>query len=463
MGAAVIVRRAVLWLDDRLAIAPFLQHALRKAFPDHWSFMLGEIAAYCYLILVATGIFIGLAFDPSGTTKVYHGTYRPLEGQTVSAAYASTVSMSLAMTGGLLVRQMHHWAANVFLAAIVAHGSRIFFTGAFRKPREINWLIGVTLILLAMGAGFTGYSLPDDMLSGTGLRIAISVGLSIPFVGAWLTGLAVGGPWPQPQLTGRLFFLHVFLLQALIATAIGTHVAIIWRQKHTQFRGPGRTADNVVGSPLWPHYAFKSIALGLAVAAAVAMLGAFAEINPVWQYGGYKPAIVASPAQPDWYVGWLEGALRLWPPWSLHVFGHMIPAIFFPGVCLPMLYFGTVYAWPFIERALTRDRARHELLNHPFEVPWRTGAGVAALTFVAVLELAGSDDVFARFLHVPVEGLLLTYRILALALPVVAGALALSISRELGKRHQHPGERSGTTAIIVRNARGGYDAMEKPS
>lgn len=456
----MIVRRLVLWLDDRLAIAPFMRHALRKAFPDHWSFMLGEIAAYCYMVLLATGIFLGLAFDPSGTTKVYHGPYTPLDGQVVSSAYASALAISLEMRGGLLIRQMHHWAANVFVAAIAVHAMRVFFTGAFRKPRDVNWMVGVTILLLALAAGFSGYSLPDDMLSGTGLRIAVSLILSIPFVGSWLEAIIVGGQWPQPQFSGRLFFIHVFLLQGLIVGAITAHVSILWHQKHTQFRGPGRTAKNVVGSPLWPQYAFKSIALMLAVAAVIAALGAYFEINPIWQYGDYQPAIVASPAQPDWYVGWLDGALRLGPALAIHLWGHTIPAIFWPGLVLPLAYFGVMYAWPFIERRVTKDERRHELLDHPYEVPVRVGFGVAALSFLAVLELGGSDDVLARFARIPVESLVSTYRAAVFLAPLALGWLAYRLAREMKARRSEGEELPGTVTAVVRNEQGGYEAVE---
>jgi ubiquinol-cytochrome c reductase cytochrome b subunit len=455
----VIVRRLILWIDDRLGFAPFVRHALRKAFPDHWSFMLGEIALYCYLVLLATGIYLGLVFDPSGAKEVYHGAYQPLDGQVVSAAYASALRISLETESGLLIRQMHHWAALIFVAAITVHASRVFFTGAFRKPRELNWMIGTTLLLLALLAGFTGYSLPDDMLSGTGLRIAVSIALSIPFVGAPLASALIGGQWPQAAFTGRLFFIHVFLLQGLIVGAITAHLVILWRQKHTQFRSSGRTARNVVGSPLWPQYAFKSAALGLGVAALITTLGAFIEINPIWQYGPYEPWIVASPAQPDWYVGWLDGALRLGPNWEPLIFGHPIPPAFWPGVAMPAVYFAILYAWPLIERKLTRDAARHELLDQPYDVPWRTGVGVALLTYVAVLEFGGSDDIFARFLYVPVESLVTVYRVLLGLLPLAFGLTAYRLCREFRARKMQPETRSGAAAELVRNAAGGYDAI----
>ncbi|MDQ2872757.1 MAG: cytochrome b, partial [Candidatus Eremiobacteraeota bacterium] len=314
-----MIRKAVLALDNRLGTAGFLKHALRKAFPDHWSFMLGEINVYCFAVLVATGTYLALFFDPAATKVVYQGPYALLDGLSVSTAYASALRLSFEVNSGLLIRQIHHWAAIVFIAGIITHMGRVFFTGAFRKPREINWMIGVLLFILAMGAGFTGYSLPDDALSGAGLRIADSVLLAVPIAGTWLSFLLLGGAFPSEQVGSRLFVTHVYLLPAVIAGAIGLHLAILWRQKHTQFPGPGRTEGNVVGSPLFPNYTAKSLALAFGTIGMLALLGAFVQINPIWLYGPYKPWQVASPAQPDWYVGWLDGALRLGPPWSIHL------------------------------------------------------------------------------------------------------------------------------------------------
>lgn len=429
-----MIRRLVLALDDRLGTAHFMQKALRKAFPDHWSFMLGEIALYCFVVLLATGTYLGLFFDASSQPRVYDGSYAPLHGTVMSAAYASVLRLSLDTRTGLLLRQIHHWAALVFVAAIAVHMSRVFFTGAFRRPRELNWIVGLTLLILGLAAGFTGYSLPDDLLSGTGLRIAYSVLISVPFVGGYLAFLFFGGDFPTTQAIGRLFFTHILILPGLLATVMALHLGMIWRQKHTQFRGPGRTENNVVGSPLWPNYALKSVALLFAVAAVVAALGAFVQINPIWLYGPYDPANVSSPAQPDWYIGWLEGALRLGPSWDWQIFNHTIPAPFFAGVLLPAAFFSLLFVWPFLERRITRDGAPHQLLDHPSDVPWRTGVGAAALAFVIVLTFAGSDDVQAKLLGISVESLVVMYRIALVVLPIVAGLLTFELARELRAR-----------------------------
>jgi ubiquinol-cytochrome c reductase cytochrome b subunit len=455
----VIARRFVLWLDDRLGTADFVRHALRKAFPDHWSFMLGEINLYCFIVLLGTGTFLALFFDPSLDAVRYSGPYRLLDGAVVSQAYASTLRLSFEIRAGLLIRQVHHWAALVFVAGIVVHMGRVFFTGAFRKPREINWVVGIGLLLLAMGAGFTGYSLPGDLLSGIGLRIADSVMLSVPFVGAWASALLLDGQFPTQAMEPRLFVAHVYLLPAAIIAAITLHLTILWRQKHSQFAGPGRTERNVVGSPLFPNYAAKSLALLAMTVAVLFALGALVQINPIWLYGPYEPWLVVSPAQPDWYVGWLDGALRLGPPWAIHLFGHTIPSPFFPGVLLPGILFAIVLGWPWIERAFTRDDASHQLLNHPREMPLRTAFGVALVLFTLGLTLAGSGDVQARYAHVPITTLTIMYRWFCIVAPVLGAIVTYYVARDLRGRggvHQAPRSR------LRRNASGGFDEENVP-
>ncbi|HEY1429969.1 MAG TPA: cytochrome b, partial [Candidatus Tumulicola sp.] len=321
-------------------------------------------------------------------------------------------------------------------------------------PREINWFAGIALLGTAMLEGFTGYSLPDDLLSGIGLRIADAVALSVPFVGTWASFLLLGGAFPSPHMTGRLFTTHVFILPAVIAGLIGVHLAIVWRQKHTQFRGPGKREDNVVGSPLFPGYTVKSIALGLGTFAVLVLLGAFAQINPIWLYGPYEPSAAVSPAQPDWYVGWLDGALRMGPPWAIHIFGGMIPSPFFPAVLLPGAVFTVLLLWPYIDRFFTRDARSHNLLDRVRDVPVRTGVGVALLTFAFGLTLAGSDDVQARYLHMSVEQLTSAWRIFTIAGPFVAFAIAYVFAREL---RRSDGVHKAPRARLRRNASGGYD------
>jgi ubiquinol-cytochrome c reductase cytochrome b subunit len=454
----VIVRRAVEGLDERLHAASFARRSLRKVFPDHWAFMLGEIAMYTFLILVLTGTFLTFFYVASAEETIYRGPYAPLDGQHVSAAYDSVLRISFEVRAGLVMRQIHHWAALVFVGAIVLHAIRVFFTGAFRKPRDINWLIGISLLLLAMGAGFTGYSLPDDLLSGTGLRIVYSAVLSIPFIGPWMAYLFFGGEFPTHDMLSRLFVFHVFLLPALIAGTLSVHLALVWHQKHTQFKGPGRTEHNVVGSSLWPRYTLKSVGLLFAIGAVLAMLGGLFQINPVWFYGPFDPTVPTSPAQPDWYLGWLEGSLRLAPPFEPRLFSWRLPEPSIPGVVVPGAFFTILAAWPFLERRITRDTRLHNLLDRPRDNPMRSGVGAAGVTFIAVLTLAGSNDLLAYLFRVSVEGVNTVLRILLVGGPVAAGVLTYLVCRELREREFHPVRRPERVALR-RTAEGGFETV----
>lgn len=426
-----MIRRLLTALDRRLDASSFVKRTLDKVFPDHWSFMLGEVALYAFMVLVLTGVFLSFFFDASQANTVYQGSYAPLHGADVSQAYRSVLDISFDVRAGLVMRQAHHWAAVVFIAAIVVHLARVFFTGAFRRPRDINWIVGVTLLLLAIFNGFTGYSLPDDLLSGTGLRVAYSIAMSVPFVGLWIAYLVFGGEFPAEGIIPRLYSIHIMLVPIAIGVLLSVHLALVWHQKHTQFREEGRTEDNVVGSRLWPTYAVKSVGLFLLVAAIVMALGGLAQINPVWLYGPYDPAQVTSPAQPDWYLGWTEGALRLFPPWEISGPSHEIPAPFFPGVLLPGITFLLLYAWPFLEAWITGDHLSHNLLDRPRDRPVRTALGATTLCFYIVLLLAGSNDLIAKWLLVPVQDVTNTFRLLLFALPAITGLLTYLLLKAL--------------------------------
>jgi ubiquinol-cytochrome c reductase cytochrome b subunit len=454
----VIVRNAIEGLDERLHAASFAKRSLRKVFPDHWAFMLGEIAMYCFLILVLTGTFLTFFYVASAEQTTYTGPYAPLHGQQVSLAYDSVMRISFEVRAGLVMRQIHHWAAIVFVGAVMLHAIRVFFTGAFRKPRDINWLIGVSLLLLGTAAGFTGYSLPDDLLSGTGLRIAYSAVLSIPFLGPWIAYLIFGGEFPTHEMLSRLFVFHVFLVPALIAGALSGHLALVWHQKHTQFKGPGRTEDNVVGSSLWPRYALKSLGLFFVIAGVLSMLGGLFQINPVWFYGPFDPTVPASPAQPDWYVGWLEGALRLAPPVEPQIGRWRLPEPFIPGVVIPGIFFGVLALWPWIERRITGDHELHNLLDRPRDNPLRSAIGAAGITFMGLLTLAGSNDLLAYLFQVSVEGMNAVVRVLLVVAPVVSGVVTYLICRELRRSGFHPVRRPDRVALR-RTAEGGFSTV----
>jgi ubiquinol-cytochrome c reductase cytochrome b subunit len=458
-----VIARAVRWADERLGSSPLIKKTLRYAFPDHWSFLLGEIALYAFMFLVATGIYLTFFFDPSHSRTIYHGSYAPLQGLPVSKAYESTVNLSLDVPAGLLIRQAHHWAALLFLVAIVLHLVRIVFTGAFRKPRDVNYYIGVTLLGLGIFEGFAGYSLPDDLMSGMGLAIAYAVALSIPVIGVKFAFLVWGGVFPgSSSFIPRLYIVHVLIVPVVIATLIAIHLAVIVRQHHSQFRGPGRTERNVVGTPLWPGYALRSIGLLLAVGATLFLLGGLVQINPIWQWGPYEPGLSTSGAQPDWYVGWLIGALRLMPNWEPHVGGYtLIPNPFFGGALFPTVVFLLLYAWPSIERRVTGDRLRHDLLDRPRDNPWRSGVAAGFLTWVFVIFFAGSMDRLFFRAGFPYESQVWFFRIAALVLPFVAYRLVRRICEELKAREEHPLRGSGAVSVR-RTSDGGFEATRIP-
>jgi ubiquinol-cytochrome c reductase cytochrome b subunit len=460
----VIVKRLVRWFDERLGAARFVRTALNKVFPDHWSFMLGELALYCFVILILTGVYLTFFFTPGTKEVVYNGSYAPLKGVSMSQAYESVLRISFDVRAGLVMRQIHHWAALIFVGAIIAHLMRIFFTGAFRRPRELNWMIGVTLLLLAIANGFTGYSLPDDQLSGTGLRIAYSVVISVPVVGVWSAFLIFGGEFPGNEVLTRFFVIHILIVPVAIAVLLTAHLAILVRQKHTQYRGPARKERNVVGARLWPTFTAKTLGLFFFVFAACAALGGLAQINPVWIWGPFQPSAVSAGSQPDWYVGWLEGSLRLLPGLETRVFGHEIPNPFYSGVLLPSITFALLYAWPLLEARFTRDYQEHHLLDRPRDRPARTAIGVAALAFYIVLFIAGGNDVLATRFGVSVNLITDMLRVAVFVVPLVSGFFTYRLCKELAARNPIPEEPEPPPAaeLIIRTEDGGYVEVEEP-
>jgi ubiquinol-cytochrome c reductase cytochrome b subunit len=446
------------WIDNRLAISRGGRHMLNKIFPDHWSFMIGEIALYSLVVLLATGVFLTLYFVPSEHQVVYNGPVAALRGLHVSEAFESTVNLSFVVRGGLLMRQMHHWAANIFVGSIVVHMLRVFFTGGFRRPREVNWMVGITLMILAIFNGFLGYSLPDDLVSGTGIRIAFSILESVPLVGSYLATFLFGGAFPgNGIIIPRFYVLHVLILPLVILGLLGAHLGMLVRHKHTQFPGPGRREDNVVGTPMIPGFVAKTTGFLFLVAGITALLGAFVQINPIWLYGPYVPFHVSYAVQPDWYMGWLDGALRVMPSWEIHFPGHMIPNVFFPAVLLPGVTFNLLYAWPILEAKITGDTREHHLLDRPRDRPIRTAIGSATLAFYFVLFGASATDVLAHYLSISLNTVLLDFRILCFVIPAIVFPVAYKICKEMqadptgGKRKVHN--------TIIRSEHGGYEAI----
>jgi len=452
-----VIRRLAAYLDQRSGGASVTAKALRYVFPDHWTFLFGEIALYSFVVLVATGVYLALFFEPSTSQIVYHGSYVPLHGQEVSKAYASAVDLSFDVRAGLLIRQAHHWAALVFVAAIVVHLMRIFFTGAFRKPRDLNYYVGLTMLVLAVVEGYAGYSLLDDLLSGMGLAIGNAVALSVPFVGGQLGTLIWGGRFPGTDaFMSRLFIAHVLIFPVTIAALMALHLALITAPRHTQFRGRGRREGNVVGTPLWLGYALRSLGLFFVVAAVLFALGGLVQINPIWQWGPYEPYLGTNGAQPDWYLGWLIGALRLMPHFDLVVGGYtVVPNPFWGGILFPAAVFGFLYLWPAVERRWSGDRAQHNLLDRPRDNPRRTAIGAALFAWVATIFFAGSADRAFVQLGVPYEGQLWGYRVAVFAIPVCVYLVTRRVCERLRRGDAHPGRGSGA-ALVSRDPAGGF-------
>jgi ubiquinol-cytochrome c reductase cytochrome b subunit len=448
-------------MDDRLGIARGGRTFMDKIFPDHWSFLLGEIVLYSFIVLLVTGVFLSLYFVPSQGLTIYHGPYKPMDGRSVTQAFASTMDLSFSVRGGLLMRQMHHWACDIFIGAMVLHMARVFFTGAFRKPRELNWAVGLTLLILAISNGFLGYSLPDDLVSGTGIRIMYSIVLSIPLVGSYLAFWLFGGNFPGHIIIARFFVLHVLLIPLIMIGLVTVHMLLLVRQKHTQFKGPGRTEDNVVGAPLFPIFTAKTTGYLFLVSGVIALLGAFAQINPIWQFGPYDPYQISYAVQPDWYMGFLDGILRIFPSWETVVAGHTIPwEVLIPAVIFPGILFTLGFLWPTIERKITKDERMHQLLDRPRDRPIRTACGSAILALLVALFVASATDVIANYLHISLNVVLVAMRIIVVASPFVGFFFAYYICKEMQKV-EHGGKRK-VPNIVTRTETGEYIATPAP-
>jgi len=451
------------WLDDRFRGARGFRTLFRKIFPDHWSFLLGEIALYSFIILLLTGTFLTLWFQPSMTEITYHGSYLHLDGVKMSEAYASTLNISFDVRGGLLMRQIHHWAADLFVAAILVHMLRIFFTGAFRKPREINWLIGLTMFTLALIEGLFGYSLPDDLLSGAGLRITEGVLQSIPVVGTYLAFFLFGGPYPGHDIIPRFYILHVLVIPGLILALVSVHLFLMFHQKHTQMPGKGRTDQNVVGAPLYPYFLAKTGAFFFFTFAALAITSTFAQINPIWLYGPYNPVGISAGSQPDFYVGFLEGSLRMMPAWQTVIFGHTIAwNVFIPGLVPLGIIMTGAALWPFLEPWITGDHREHHVCDRPRNAPTRTAIGMTAVAFYGVLWLEGANDVIADHFDIPLYTTTVIARYAVFVVPIAAYIITKRICLGLQRKDLHLLEHGVETGIIRQLPSGEFIEETRP-
>lgn len=449
-------------IDSRYHPSAALRRQLNKVFPTHWSFLLGEIAMYSFIVLLLTGVWLTLFFDPSMAEVTYNGVYQPLRGIQMSRAYETALNISFEIRGGLFVRQVHHWAALLFAASIMVHMARIFFTGAFRRPREANWVVGTLLLILAMFEGFFGYSLPDDLLSGTGIRAALSgITLGLPVIGTWLHWALFGGDFPGDIIIPRLYAIHILLFPGIMLGLIGVHMALVWFQKHTQFPGPGRTETNVVGVRVMPVFAVKSGAFFAMIVGILGLMGGLLQINPIWQLGPYKPSQISAGSQPDFYMLWTDGLIRLFPPWDIYIGNHTIPAAFWVAVILGVVFL-LLFAYPFLEKKFTGDDAHHNLLQRPRDVPVRTGIGSMAIAFYMVLTFAAMNDIIALKFHISLNATTWIGRIGMLVLPPLVFFAAYRWAVALQRSDRDVLEHGVETGIIKRLPHGAYIELHQP-
>ncbi len=458
------------WADERLGLASAMKKQVRKVFPDHWSFMLGEIALWSFVVLLLTGVFLTLWFVPSMGEVEYQGSYAELRGVHMSEAFASTLNISFDVRGGLLMRQIHHWSAMLFIAAMFVHLMRVYFTGAFRKPRELNWVVGCLLLLLGMLEGFTGYSLPDDLLSGTGIRAADGFIKSQPIVGTYMSFLLFDGEFPGEAIIPRLYAVHILLIPGILLALVGLHMLLLVYHKHTQWPGPGKTEQNVVGFPLLPIYAAKAGGFFFVVFGVTALMGAFLSINPVWKYGPYDPSKVTAGSQPDWYMGWPDGALRIMPGWESHLFTGPggLPAVtlswnvLLPIIVLPMVMFVILMMLPFIESLITGDKREHHLLQRPRNAPTRTATMVALMTFVGILWMAGGNDIIAILFDLSINQITYFNRVAVFVGPLIAFYITRRWCISLQRHDQEKLLHGYETGVIMRSPEGGYSEKHLP-
>ncbi|HEU5109683.1 MAG TPA: ubiquinol-cytochrome c reductase cytochrome b subunit, partial [Micromonosporaceae bacterium] len=449
--------------DERLQLARPLRGIFNKVFPDHWTFLLGEIALFSFIVLLLTGTFLTLFYDPSMEEVTYNGSYAPLRGVEMSRAFETSLDISFDVRGGLVMRQMHHWAALLFMAAIVIHMLRTFFTGAFRKPRELNWIIGILLFWLGFLEGFAGYGLPDDALSGTGLRIAHAIILSIPVAGTWVASSLFGGEFPGSGVViPRMYILHVLLVPAILLGLIAAHIGLVFKQKHTQWPGPGRTNTNVVGERMFPRYVIKQTGFFMIVFAVIALMGGLFSINPIWLFGPYEAGVVSAASQPDWYVMFLDGSTRLFPPWEIRVLGHTVPPLFWPTVVLPGILTVLPLIYPYIEARKNKDASFHNLLQRPRDVPSRTALGAMAVSFYLVLTLSGGNDVIAETFDISLNAMTWAGRIGMLVIPPLAYYVTYRICLGLQQHDREVLAHGVETGIIRRLPDGRFIEVHQP-
>ncbi|WP_146418071.1 cytochrome b [Haloarcula hispanica] len=388
------------WFDTRLDLENG-QTFLGKAFPAEDSFLLGEVALFCFLLLILSGVFLGFFFEPSTSDVEYDGSVQKFQGEEMPEAFVSVLHITYDVPFGMFIRRLHHWAAHLFVASIGLHMLRVFFTGAYRNPREPNWIVGTGLAALSMGAAYTGYALPFDEFAATATSIGYNLTISIPLLGDFLGQVVFGGEFPSSATIPRLYFLHVLVIPAAIAVGLAVHMAILIRQKHTEAPRDGDVTggrqsvdeeddDIIIGLPAFPNQAAVSAVVFFVTAATLSALAGLLPVHNVAEYGPNDPAATPELIMPDWFLMWVYGFLKLLPQISFNVGPAHINGEFIGGIVLPGLVFAAVALWPFIDRT----EPTHFTAD-PLDRPWQTGVGVAAVAFIMIASIAGMNNILA--------------------------------------------------------------------
>lgn len=425
-----------------------------------WSNLFGVVAFACFLVLGVTGVLLTFTYTPSSELVTYTGPYEPLQGARVTEAFASMMRISFEQTGGLLVRQTHHWAALLMPAAVIVQLLVTFFTGGFRRPHRLSWVLLVVAFVLVLAAGWSGYALPDDMLSGTGLRIVHGVVLSVPFIGTWVADRMFGGQFPG-QIVENLYPLHVVIAPALLVLVMVARAALAVRDPAVARPQDVRSS---LGLRLWPDAALRAGGLVAITSSVLVLLGATSTISPIWSYGPASGSEVGAGSQPDWYMGFLDGALRLvpagweteWGGWTV-TFATLVPLVVVGA------YFGLLLVYPFVEEWVSQDRAPHHLLDRPRNVPVRTGIGVAGALFYGILWGAASADIVSTEFGVSFELVITVLQLAILAGPPLAFDITRRFCIGLQRRDREIALHGHETGRIVQMPDGGYAEVHQPA
>jgi ubiquinol-cytochrome c reductase cytochrome b subunit len=437
-------------------LAAFATELRDRRFPLHWSNLFGVVSFACIAVLFVSGLFLMFFYSPSSDLVTYHGAYLPLRDAAMSKAYRSTLTISFDVRGGLLMRQVHHWAALLLPAAVIVQTLVTFFTGGFRRPRLFGWVLLFFITFVSLVGGWSGYALPDDVLSGTGLRIVEGIALGIPIVGAWASSLLFGGEFPG-QIIEHLYPIHVVVVPILLVLLVALRLRAGYVHGPAQEARPGRTEDNVVGVSLVPNAAMRAAGLFLIVIGFLFAISATVTVSPVWLYGPSASGEASAGSQPDWYTGFLDGALRLVPPgWGFVWLGHAWALAILIPLAVVTVFLRGILLYPFAERWITGDNREHNLLDRPRNTPTRTAIGAAGLTFYGTLWGAGSADLLSTQLSLSLESVLAFYQALVLVGPALAFILTRRVCLGLQRKDSEILLHGYESGRIVRLPGGGY-------